>query len=93
MFGEVDLATVDQLEAQLHQLIGEGVCIVLDLTATDFMDSTGLRLMVSTHNRLAELGGRLIVAVGGGPISRLLDATGLRDTLDVTDSVEDALGA
>lgn len=91
--GEIDIATIGELEAELNVLMEQGASLVLDLTGTEFMDSSGLRLIVSTHNRLAEMGGRLVLAVEPGPIARLLDVTGLRETLDVRESVDDVLGS
>jgi anti-anti-sigma factor len=87
--GEIDIATVDELAAELASL-GDGEELILDLTETDFMDSSGLRLIIETNERLTTLGRRFKLAVSSGPISRLLDATGTRDQLDVHDTLEGA---
>ena len=91
--GEVDIATVGELEDKIASLGDPSAGLVLDLTETEFMDSSGLRLIVSTHERFAAGGGNLRVAVGPGPIYRLLDITGLLGHLDVHDTVEEAASA
>ncbi len=91
--GEVDIATVGELEEKIAALGEPKYGLVIDLTETEFMDSSGLRLLVSIHERFASEGGSLRVAVGPGPIYRLLDITGLLGHLDVHDTVEEATSA
>lgn len=91
--GEVDIATVGELEDKISSIGDPRAGLILDLTSTDFMDSSGLRLLVSTHERFAAEGGRFRLAVGPGPISRLLEVTGLMGHLDVHDTVEEATSA
>ena len=46
-FGELDIATVDKLQAEVSQLLETGFAkIVLDLRGVRFLDSTGLRLVL-----------------------------------------------
>jgi anti-anti-sigma factor len=87
--GEIDIATVAQLSQKLDS-IENGESLILDLTATGFMDSSGLRLLMETHERFRASGRRLLIAVSGGPISRLLDVTGVREHLEVHETVEEA---
>ena len=91
--GEVDIATVGELEDKIASFGDLSSGLVLDLTETEFMDSSGLRLLVTAHERFAAEGGNLRVAVGPGPIYRLLDITGLLGHLDVHDTVEEATSA
>jgi len=91
--GEVDIATVGELEEKIAEVGDPAAGLILDLTATDFMDSSGLRLLVATHERYAAAGGRFRIAVRPGPISRLLDVTGLMGHLDVRETVEEAASA
>ncbi|HEX6946919.1 MAG TPA: STAS domain-containing protein [Acidimicrobiia bacterium] len=91
--GEVDIATVGELEEKIAEVGDAKTGLILDLTATDFMDSSGLRLLVSTHERLTAEGGRFRLAVSPGPISRLLEVTGLMAHLNVHETVEEAASA
>lgn len=86
--GEVDLATADALEAQLDT----GAPTVLDLSHVTFMDSTGLRTLVSVHNEFAEAGDEFRVIVPDGPVHRIIEITGLFDALKVSRSLDEATG-
>jgi anti-sigma B factor antagonist len=91
VLGEVDLATIDELESKIESLEDTSSSLVIDLTSTEFMDSTGLRLLIATHERLRDAGRELKVAVDGGPIGRLLEVTGVLTHLNVFSSVGQAL--
>lgn len=52
--GELDLASADTLRVCLGQLEGGYEEVVVDLAALQFIDSTGLNLLVHTHQSLAE---------------------------------------
>ena len=90
VLGEVDIATIDQLESKIDSL-DEPRTLVIDLTATDFMDSTALRLLITAHERFRESGREIKVAVEAGPISRLLEVTGVMGQLNAFSSVDSAL--
>ncbi|MFH9733769.1 STAS domain-containing protein [Streptomyces sp. NPDC017260] len=65
--------------------------LVLDLTATRFMDSQGVRLLDRVRRRLPD-GARLrVVAAPRGVPSRVLELSGLRRDVPVYDSLTEAL--
>ena len=70
--GEIDLATIEALKAELKQR--SGLPVVLDLNGVEFMDSTGIALLVATAGR---------VTVGGvsPPVERLIRICGLETKL------------
>lgn len=89
--GEIDLASVDLLETSLAGVTASGTeKVLIDLTGVTFLDSTGLRTLLSAHIRLAEAGGTLALVVSGGPVERLLDITGVGSTLNIHPSLEAA---
>ncbi len=89
--GEIDLASVGELENEVGGLIESGTTrIIIDLTGVTFLDSTGLRTLLATHSRLAQLGGTLALVLNGGPVERLLDITGVADTFTVYPTLEAA---
>ena len=53
--------------------------LVFDLSATKFLDSSGLRAILTAQRRLAERDGRLALRAPSEPVRRLLDITGLTD--------------
>ena len=90
--GEIDLATADELSTALDNALTNGTKhIVVDLNRTPFMDSTGLKTLVMAHRRMAEEDRELVLAVKSGPISRLIDVSGVESSLRVVASVEDVL--
>lgn len=90
--GEIDLATADELSSALEQAISNGSeHVVVDLNQSPFMDSTGLKTLVMAQRSLAEEDRDLVLAVKGGPISRLIDVSGVESSIRVVASVEDVL--
>ena len=49
--GELDLATAPELEAAHPGALDGGQDVVVDLRELEFMDSTGLRVLVAAHAR------------------------------------------
>lgn len=67
---------------------------MLDLRQLEFIDSSGLSLIVSEQQRSREDGFRFAVAVGGSPaVRRLFELTGLLGTLTLVDDPDAALAA
>src|SRR4051794_23933516 len=75
--GEMDLATVDAVEAELEAARGEARLVFLDLRAVTFIDSGGIRLVVEGTRRLAADGGELVVVQGPPDVKRVFDLVGL----------------
>jgi anti-sigma B factor antagonist len=78
--GELDLATVPLVEAQLAELWSVGFTrIVLDLREVSFLDSTGLRLLLAWHAHSAA-DGMLFGVISGPPaVQRVLEVAGVVD--------------
>ncbi len=92
VWGELDLATSPELERQLEQLGGEDTqLLVLDLRRLEFMDSTGLSIIVETHRRQTQSGRRLSLVRGSQQVQRLLDLTGVSQRLLLVDTPEEGL--
>jgi anti-sigma B factor antagonist len=87
--GEVDLATVEQLEAEIKSFLNEAVSsLAIDLTPTGFMDSTGLKCLVESSRSFGEAKRRFALIVSSGPISRLIDLSGINSKVTVVESVD-----
>ncbi len=90
--GEIDLATADHLASALEEARSNGTGnLVVDLSSSPFMDSTGLKTLVLANRRFAEAGRQLVLAVHGGPISRLIDVSGVDSSIRVVAKPADVL--
>lgn len=88
--GEIDLATVPELETAIASVFGsDGYPLVVDLRETSFMDSTGLKALVMANRRFDEDGRPFAIAVSGGPVSRLLDLSGVETSIRVVETTDD----
>jgi len=77
-YGELDLVTVEELGTEIDQLRSDGIAaIVLDLRQLSFMDSTGLRLLLSLDAAARSDGFDFSIVDGEGPVRRLLELTRL----------------
>ena len=86
--GEIDLSNVDGLEAQIDDAIADVRDVVIDLTAIDFIDSRGLRLLKRVSAAVAGRDGTLVVVAPASSIARsVLDMTGMSQELDVRDAI------
>ncbi|MGH8916487.1 MAG: STAS domain-containing protein [Acidimicrobiia bacterium] len=84
--GEVDLATAPRLDTALKKFSGQEV--FLDLRGVDFMDSAGLKVLISHRHRIETSGGALRVVLGEGPVMRLLELSGVRDTFAIRPKID-----
>ena len=92
--GELDLRTSPELEEQLTRAFDAGAeLVILDLRRIEFMDSTGLRVVLSAHQRARETGRRFALVRGADQVERVLTLTGVRDLLTVVDAPEELLTA
>jgi anti-sigma B factor antagonist len=74
--GDIDLTTTADAEAALDAARRGVSLLMLDLRAVGFMDTSGLRLVISEQQR-AEAGGyRFTVVPGEGKVQRLFEIAG-----------------
>ena len=84
--GEIDLNAVQQLEGQVEVAFdGEERLVVLDLGGVEFIDSTGLRLLLRIKTQVAADGGNLLIGRLSRPVKKLLDLTKLTDRFEYLD--------
>jgi anti-anti-sigma factor len=78
--GELDLAGAAALEQELA-LIGADAFVV-DLRGLEFMDSSGLRALVTAWQRAQEVGRRFALIPGAAQVMRVFDITRMRERLE-----------
>ena len=86
LFGELDIAAAPRVDETLAQLEGEGPTrVVLDLRGLTFLDSTGLRSILSADARAREADRRLTLIQGPDVVQRVFSITGLEGRLDIVE--------
>jgi anti-sigma B factor antagonist len=82
LVGQVDIQTVGVMGAAIAEAATSGPReIVLDLSEVDFIDSSGLRQIVTSSNELDAVGCHVCVEGLSGAAQRLLEVTGLIERL------------
>ena len=83
--GDVDLATVDVLRAQLTGAIDRADKVVLDLREVAFMDTQGLAAVIEAEHASSASGTSFVVVRAPATVHRLFEMIGLSDRLTVVD--------
>jgi anti-sigma B factor antagonist len=89
--GELDLSGAAVLETELERLEAEPEVgtVVLDMRGLEFMDSSGLRLVVLADMRAREAGRRFALVKGAETVHRVFEITRMSERLDfVADPAE-----
>jgi len=82
--GEIHLSTAPGFAQRLSKAIDKGnTRIVLDLSGVEFIDSTGLSVLLNGLRRVSQLQGRLALVCANPTVLRLFQITGLQDTFDI----------
>ena len=90
--GEIDMATAPRLRQHVVTVTSQKPAgLVLDLDRVDFIDSTGLGVMVGAAKRMRMIDGGFRIACAQPHIIQLFKLTRLNEVFDLYDSLEDAL--
>ncbi len=88
--GELDLSTIEKVEEELTRAEDDGHrLIVLDLSGLTFLDSTGLRTIVTADQRARRGGRRVVILKGPATVHRVFTITRLDERLEMVDSADD----
>ena len=92
LVGEVDVFSTPQAKQAMHELIDAGAGhILVDLSATEYLDSTAMGALVGVLRRVAEDGG-WVRLIGPRPrVRRLFEITHLDQVLPIFDTEDAAL--
>lgn len=90
--GELDMNTAPELDRRLEQALAEpDASILLDLSACEFIDSTGIALIVRAWQRLDRGDGRLVICSLNHQVRRLLKITGVEASIPMHEQRDAAL--
>lgn len=86
--GELDALSAPQLDEHLTEVLNDSPKrLVVDLTEVDFLDSTGLGVLIKTLTHLRENDGDLALVATSPRILKVLSITGMDQIMTVGDSV------
>jgi anti-sigma B factor antagonist len=89
--GEIDVYTAPKLREKLIELVSEGSHhVVVNLEGVDFLDSTGLGVLVGALKRVKAHEGSLALVCTQDKILKIFKITGLTKVFPIHGSVEEA---
>jgi anti-sigma B factor antagonist len=92
--GEIDVYTAPKLREALIDLVNEGnYHLIIDVEAVEFLDSTGLGVLVGGLKRVRAHNGSLSVVCTQERLLKIFRITGLTKVFSIQDSVDAALAA
>lgn len=90
--GEIDMATAPKLRQQIQNVTSRNPDgLVLDLEGVEFIDSTGLGVMVGAAKRMRVADGSLRIVSSQAHLSELFSLTRLDEVFDLFETLDDAL--
>lgn len=88
LVGELDLSTVAKVQEELRRVEASSpATLVVDLSKLTFLDSTGLRCIVTADERARSEGRRIVIVRGPDAVQRVFTITRLDDRLEMVDDV------
>jgi anti-sigma B factor antagonist len=86
LVGELDLSSVAKVQEELRRAEASSpATLVVDLSKLTFLDSTGLRCIVTADQRAREEGRRIVIVRGPDAVQRVFTITRLDDRLEMVD--------
>jgi anti-sigma B factor antagonist len=79
--GELDIGTVELLEARLRAALDRSSTVVLDLAGLSFIDSCGLRLLLRSSESATQLGRAFFIVRPSAQVSWIVDVTGTAELM------------
>jgi len=89
--GELDLWSVERLQAVLQRVARDNSGVVVGLQSCEFVDSTGIALFLQVRRQLEAEGGRLVLYGCSDQVRRIFEVAGLIDAGMVFDSRDTAI--
>ena len=90
--GEIDAANVAGLRAALLDAAAHGKrTLVVDMSRTQFCDSSGLNVLVRAHQRAQTDGGEVLLVISAAAVLRILALTGIDRLIPRFTSLREAL--
>lgn len=90
--GELDISAASDLQEQLLDILNRRTVsrLILDLSKLEFMDSSGVAVLVNTERRAGLLGRTLVLVAPQRPVLRVLQICGIDHCLPIFDDINTA---
>ncbi len=89
--GDLGIASAPALREQLRSLLRAASQLIIDLSAVEHADASGLAILVGSGHRARLLGGSLRLAAPSPEVARVLSASGINQHLDIFPTVRAAI--
>jgi anti-sigma B factor antagonist len=92
LIGRLDTGTSPEAEAKINSMVEAGnKNIVINLAETEYLSSSGLRVLLITAKKISALKGILKLCQPNEVVREILDISGFSTVLDVRNSEKEAL--
>jgi len=89
--GEIDVYTAPKLREKISELVAGGTYhLIIDMTAVEFLDSTGLGVLVGGLKKVRAHDGSLVLVCNQERLLKIFRITGLAKVFPIHDTVEAA---
>jgi anti-anti-sigma factor len=89
--GELGIASAPALREQFASLLRAASHLIIDLSAVEHADASGLAVLVGSRRRARLLGGSLRLAAPSPEVARVLSATGMNQHFEIFPTVRAAI--
>lgn len=90
--GKLETGTSPAAEAAINELLDSGSTrIIINLAETDYVSSSGLRVLLVTAKKISAVSGKLKICQPNEVVNEILDISGFSTILDVCSSESEAL--
>ncbi len=95
LIGELDHHTAEKVREQIEKELAKDIYyhLVLNLKQLDFMDSSGLGMILGRYKKVSQLGGKMVICSVQPSIYRLMEMSGLFKILPMFEDEQDAVSA
>ena len=90
--GEIHATTAPEFSERLNEAIATGKTgVILDLTGVEFIDSTGLSVLLNGLRRVTRVRGTMVLACANPTVLRLFEITKLDSTFEIFPTCDEAI--
>ena len=92
--GEVEMSTLRPLREAIREVVAEGaVHLILDMRGVDYMDSTGMGVIMTAKKLTSEHHGKVYLITPIGSAGHVLELVKAHQLVELADTPEDAIKA